>query len=105
MIPSTFKIGEIATVVIAGDYPEYLGTDCTVVGPLERREGLIHGKPFMTRGYECEMCDGKRMYFAPICLRKKKPPGYDGYQADLWDNLRDDSGALIWKPKTVREKA
>jgi hypothetical protein len=101
--PSTFEVGEIATVIYAGDFPEYLNTDCTIIGPLERREGFTDGQLFMVRGYACEMCDGRHLYLSPMCLKKKGD--YDGALPSLWDDLVDTYGKQIWKPRTIREKA
>lgn len=63
----SFKVGEIATIVLTHpDFNWYLNTECEVIG---------HG-PNDRDGYEYEIrcTDGRKLYAAARCLRKRRPP-------------------------------
>jgi len=81
-----FKAGEVAIFISDGmghkAYEKYSGEDVTVLYPLPANFYQILW-PCGTEGY----CIDK-------CLRKKKPPEYDGNDVIQWDDC-------IWKPTEV----
>lgn len=87
-----FSVGEIA--IVAGpfnhhEYDKYIGTEVTILGPIEVCP--VDGSS-AHRITPLEN-DGRTWWAEPRQLRKKPP--YDGNVKTTWDDL------IVWKPKEV----
>lgn len=78
----TFKVGEIALLIrseIQGDvcWPEYLGQDVEVIGPLIERscwDNRARTRSILVACYRIRASDGKIFCALPENLRKKRLP-------------------------------
>jgi hypothetical protein len=92
-----FDLGEIAIVVRCCDWPEYIGQDCTVTGPLCQRLGVRRdGSSIAVIGYEVLMADGISLFAPPAALKKKPPPPI----FDAWEFLEEITDG--WNPTKVK---
>ena len=93
-----FKVGDMAILVQgSGVWSEkaatYIGQEVIVIGGLEVRTSA-HGT-YPSPRYRVRAGDGFIMCCLPCCLRKKKPPHYDGHDVTTWGDIHKITG---WNP-------
>lgn len=72
----SFKVGEIAIVCGYIQWPEFLGTEVEIIGPLDTYPVRGRGSPqtYLRHGYHVIRSDGRSAVYSPWNLRKRRPP-------------------------------
>lgn len=84
MTQQYFQVGEIAVIACTFRHTQYIGSECTITGPLEDRSYDWLGLPMKLNGYQIKTPDNRHFIAPPVCLRKRYVPGKP------WSELRDE---------------
>lgn len=92
----SFSVGEIAIVCGYFDWPELVGSEVEIIGPLSTYRCCKRNTSILIErhGYMVRRPDGVLAIYVPEHLRKRRPPP-TREPVSTWDDV------IVWKPREV----